>query len=158
MITTDQYMYLKNHPSFNQLSVEHFDQLAKEIRFRRIPKGQVIFYAEDKRDYLFVIGKGMLGFSSMMRRTLTATWITFGRAVHFLLEICFRTRPTIIRPLPSRTWSSLLFLWLFMKSIPCAIRGNWSISIENCPISCVFRSCVCAMPWCQRPVVEWFRS
>ncbi|MGQ7371676.1 hypothetical protein ACTGWK_00570 [Streptococcus suis] len=73
MITTDQYMYLKNHPSFNQLSVEHFDQLAKEIRFRKIPKGQVIFYAEDKRDYLFVIGKGMLGFSSMMRRTLTAT-------------------------------------------------------------------------------------
>lgn len=58
MITTDQYMYLKNHPSFNQLSVEHFDQLAKEIRFRKIPKGQVIFYAEDKRDYLFVIGKG----------------------------------------------------------------------------------------------------
>ncbi|WP_105110554.1 Crp/Fnr family transcriptional regulator [Streptococcus suis] len=58
MITTDQYMYLKNHPSFNQLSVEHFDQLAKEIRFRKIPKGQIIFYAEDKRDYLFVIGKG----------------------------------------------------------------------------------------------------
>ncbi|MGT2754310.1 Crp/Fnr family transcriptional regulator [Streptococcus ovis] len=58
MIDKEQYLYLRNHPAFSQLSIEHFDQLAKEIRFRRIPRDQVFFFAGDKRDYLFVLQKG----------------------------------------------------------------------------------------------------
>ncbi|WP_153049022.1 cyclic nucleotide-binding domain-containing protein, partial [Streptococcus suis] len=35
-----------------------FDQLARHVRFRKVPKGQIFFYADDPRDYLFVLIKG----------------------------------------------------------------------------------------------------
>lgn len=58
MINKEHYQFLKKHPSFSCLPVEDFDQLAREIRFRKIPKGQIFFYAGDKREYLFVLLKG----------------------------------------------------------------------------------------------------
>ncbi len=58
MINREHYQFLKEHPSFRRLPVEQFDRLAREIRFRKIPKGQVFFYAGDRRDYLFVLWKG----------------------------------------------------------------------------------------------------
>lgn len=58
MITKDQYRFLKEHPSFEHLPVEYFDQIAQKTRFRKIAKGQIFFYAGDKRDYLFVLAKG----------------------------------------------------------------------------------------------------
>lgn len=58
MINKDQYYFLRHHPAFTYLSIEHFDQLAKDIRFRKIPKDQVFFFAGDKRDHLFVLEKG----------------------------------------------------------------------------------------------------
>lgn len=58
MINREHYQFLKEHPSFRRLPVEQFDCLAREIRFRKIPKGQVFFYAGDRRDYLFVLLKG----------------------------------------------------------------------------------------------------
>ena len=58
MITREQYQFLKNHPSFEHLPVEYFDQIAKKTRFRKIPKGQIFFYAGDRREYLFVLFKG----------------------------------------------------------------------------------------------------
>ncbi|HRK76227.1 MAG TPA: hypothetical protein PLD31_03560 [Streptococcus parasuis] len=54
MISNEQYDYLKTHQTFAQLTREAFDQLARHIRFRKIAKGQVIFYAQDPRDYFFV--------------------------------------------------------------------------------------------------------
>lgn len=58
MISKEQYDYLRKHPTFEQLTRDGFDQLAKHIRFRKISKGQIFFYAEDPRDYLFVLYKG----------------------------------------------------------------------------------------------------
>ncbi|HEM3555596.1 Crp/Fnr family transcriptional regulator [Streptococcus suis] len=58
MISNEQYDYLRAHPTFERLTRDSFDQLAKHIRFRKIPKGQIFFYAEDPRDYLFVLYKG----------------------------------------------------------------------------------------------------
>ena len=53
MISNEQYDYLKTHQTFAQLTREDFDQLAGHIRFRKIAKGQVIFYAQDPRDYFW---------------------------------------------------------------------------------------------------------
>ncbi|HFU4058791.1 TPA: Crp/Fnr family transcriptional regulator [Streptococcus suis] len=58
MISREQYSYLRNHPTFENLNRDSFDQLAKHIRFRKVPKGQIFFYAQDPRDYLFVLQKG----------------------------------------------------------------------------------------------------
>ena len=58
MISNEQYDYLKTHQTFAQLTREAFDQLARHIRFRKIAKGQVIFYAQDPRDYFFVLSRG----------------------------------------------------------------------------------------------------
>lgn len=58
MINKEQYDYLNRHQTFEQLTREAFDQLARHVRFRKIAKGQVIFYAQDPRDYLIVLSKG----------------------------------------------------------------------------------------------------
>lgn len=58
MITNEQYNFLRNHPAFENFSRESFDQLARHVRFRKVPKGQIFFYADDPRDYLFVLYKG----------------------------------------------------------------------------------------------------
>ncbi|MGT2911217.1 Crp/Fnr family transcriptional regulator [Streptococcus cameli] len=58
MISKEQYYFLRNHPSLQSLSIEDFDQLAKEVRFRKISKDQVFFFAGDNRDYLFILQKG----------------------------------------------------------------------------------------------------
>lgn len=58
MISKEQYFFLRNHPAFACFSIDQFDQIAKEARFRTIPKDQVFFFAGDKREYLFVLQKG----------------------------------------------------------------------------------------------------
>lgn len=58
MINRDQYQFLRNHPSFQHFPIEHFDQIAKEIRFRKIHKDQIFFFGGDKREYLFVLSNG----------------------------------------------------------------------------------------------------
>ncbi|MBY5033946.1 Crp/Fnr family transcriptional regulator [Streptococcus gallolyticus] len=58
MITKEQYRYLRNNPIFQHFPVEHFDQIAKEIRFRKVSKGQIFFFGGDRRDYLFVLFHG----------------------------------------------------------------------------------------------------
>ena len=57
IISNEQYDYLKTHQTFAQLTREASDQLARHIRFRKIAKGQVIFYAQDPRDYFFVYNR-----------------------------------------------------------------------------------------------------
>ena len=58
MIDKDQYQFIKEHPAFKQLPVDTLDKLATEIHFRKIPKGQIIFFEGDRRDRLFLIYKG----------------------------------------------------------------------------------------------------
>ncbi|MDW8749955.1 Crp/Fnr family transcriptional regulator [Streptococcus suis] len=58
MISNEQYDYLRNHPAFEHLSQEAFNQLAQHVRFRKISKGQIFFYAEDPRDSLVVLYRG----------------------------------------------------------------------------------------------------
>ena len=53
MISNEKFDYLKTHQTFAQLTREDFDQLARHIRFRKIAKEQVIFYAQDPRDYFW---------------------------------------------------------------------------------------------------------
>ena len=53
MISNEQYDYLKTHKTFAQLTREAIDQLARHIPFRKIAKGQVIFYALDPSDYFW---------------------------------------------------------------------------------------------------------
>ncbi|HEL2382778.1 TPA: Crp/Fnr family transcriptional regulator [Streptococcus suis] len=58
MITNEQYHFLRNHPAFENLTRESFDQIASYVRFRKIPKGQIFFYADDPRDNFYVLLKG----------------------------------------------------------------------------------------------------
>lgn len=58
MIDKEQYRFLRNHPAFQHFPVEHFDQLARDIRFRKIARDQIFFFGGDKRDHLFVLAKG----------------------------------------------------------------------------------------------------
>ena len=38
--------------------MELFDKLAVEIQYRKIPKGQIIFFAGDRRERLFLLSQG----------------------------------------------------------------------------------------------------
>ena len=58
MITKEDYQLLRSHPAFSELPVELFDKLAVEIHARDIPKGQILFYAGDKRERIFLLAKG----------------------------------------------------------------------------------------------------
>ncbi len=58
MITKDDYQLLRLHPAFSAIPVELFDKLAVEIHARDIPKGQILFFAGDKRDRIFLLEKG----------------------------------------------------------------------------------------------------
>ena len=58
MITKEDYQLLRSHPAFSALPVELFDKLAVEIHARDIQKGQILFYAGDKRDRIFLLSKG----------------------------------------------------------------------------------------------------
>lgn len=53
MINKEHYRYIREHPAFENLPVEHFDKIAVEIQFRKVPKGQIIFFSGDKRERLF---------------------------------------------------------------------------------------------------------
>lgn len=53
MITKEDYQLLRSHPAFSALPVELFDKLAVEIHARDIPKGQILFYAGDRRERIF---------------------------------------------------------------------------------------------------------
>lgn len=58
MISKEQYYFLREQPAFKQFTIDQFDQLAREARFRSIPKDQLFFFAGDKRDHLYVLQKG----------------------------------------------------------------------------------------------------
>ena len=58
MITKEDYQLVRSHPAFSALPVELFDKLAVEIHARDIQKGQILFYAGDKRDRIFLLSKG----------------------------------------------------------------------------------------------------
>ena len=58
MITKEDYQLLRSHPAFSALPVELFDKLAVEIHARDIPKGQILFYAGDRRERIFLLTKG----------------------------------------------------------------------------------------------------
>ncbi len=58
MINKEHYRYIREHPAFKNLPVEFFDKIAVEIQFRKVPKGQIIFFSGDKRERLFLIYKG----------------------------------------------------------------------------------------------------
>ena len=58
MITKEHYQYIRQHPAFVHLPVELFDKLAVEIQYRKIPKGQIIFFAGDRRERLFLLSQG----------------------------------------------------------------------------------------------------
>ncbi len=58
MITKEDYQLLRSHPAFSALPVELFDKLAVEIHARDIPKGQILFYAGDRRERIFLLAKG----------------------------------------------------------------------------------------------------
>ena len=58
MINKEQYQFIRRHAAFEHLPVEYVDKIATEIQFRKIPKGQIVFFAGDKRDRLFLIYKG----------------------------------------------------------------------------------------------------
>ena len=60
MITKEDYQLLRLHPAFSALPVELFDKLAVEIHARDIPKGQILFFAGDKRDRIFLLVEGFV--------------------------------------------------------------------------------------------------
>ena len=58
MINKEHYQFIRQHPAFENLPVESFDKLAIEIQFHKVPKGQIIFFAGDRRDRLFLLYDG----------------------------------------------------------------------------------------------------
>ena len=58
MITKEAYQLIRSHPAFAAIPVEKFDKLAVEIHHREIPKGQIIFFARDRRDRIFLLQEG----------------------------------------------------------------------------------------------------
>ena len=58
MITKEAYQLIRSHPAFAAIPVEKFDKLAVEIHHREIPKGQIIFFAGDRRDRIFLLQEG----------------------------------------------------------------------------------------------------
>lgn len=53
MINKEHYQIIRQHPAFAHFPVEIFDKIAIEIQFRKIPKGQIIFFSGDRRDPSF---------------------------------------------------------------------------------------------------------
>ena len=49
MINKEHYRYIREHPAFKNLPVEYFDKIAVEIQFRKVPKGQIIFFSGDEQ-------------------------------------------------------------------------------------------------------------
>ena len=60
MITKEDYQLLRLHPAFSALPVELFDKLAVEIHARDIPKGQILFFAGDRRDRILLLVEGFV--------------------------------------------------------------------------------------------------
>ena len=60
MITKEDYQLLRSHPAFSALPVELFDKLAVEIHARDIPKGQILFFAGDRRDRILLLVEGFV--------------------------------------------------------------------------------------------------
>ena len=58
MITKEDYQLIRSHPAFSEIPVEKFDKLAVELHYREIPKGQILFFAGDKRDRIFLVVEG----------------------------------------------------------------------------------------------------
>ena len=58
MINKEHYQIIRQHPAFAHFPVEIFDKIAIEIQFRKIPKGQIIFFSGDRRDRLFLLHRG----------------------------------------------------------------------------------------------------
>lgn len=58
MISKEQYQFIRRHQAFANLPVELFDKLAVEIQYRKIPKGQILFFAGDRREKLFLLVEG----------------------------------------------------------------------------------------------------
>ena len=55
MINKEHYQIIRRHPAFAHFPVEIFDKIAIEIQFRKIPKGQIIFFSGDR---LFLLHRG----------------------------------------------------------------------------------------------------
>lgn len=60
MINKEQYLYIKNNPAFLHFSVEEFDEIAANIVFRTVPKGQILFFDDEERENLYLIHKGFV--------------------------------------------------------------------------------------------------
>lgn len=60
MISTTDYYKIKNHNLFKEFTVEQFDGLAKHIKKRKIPRDQIVAFADDKREHLFFVDTGFL--------------------------------------------------------------------------------------------------
>ena len=75
MITKEDYQLLRSHPAFSALPVELFDKLAVEIHARDIPKGQILFYAGDRRERIFLWQKALPVLSNLIRLTNSPIWI-----------------------------------------------------------------------------------
>ena len=75
MITKEDYQLVRSHPAFSALPVELFDKLAVEIHARDIQKGQILFYAGDKRDRIFLLSKALLALSNSIRLINFPIWI-----------------------------------------------------------------------------------
>ncbi len=72
MIRKEDYQYIRNLNDFRYLSIEQFDQLVSQMEFRYAKKGQILFFAGDKRDKLFL---GMSGYFKVERMDETGNFI-----------------------------------------------------------------------------------
>lgn len=75
MINKEHYQIIRRHPAFAHFPVEIFDKIAIEIQFRKIPKGQIIFFSGDRRDRLSSCIEAMFVSNSMIQLILFLIWI-----------------------------------------------------------------------------------
>ena len=60
MIQKEDYILLKQHPALALFSIEDFEKIASEVKLRKISKGQILFFEDDRRDRFFLLKKGYI--------------------------------------------------------------------------------------------------
>ena len=99
MITKEDYQLIRSHPAFSEIPVEKFDKLAVEIHYREIPKGQILFFAGDKRDRIFLV-VAMSALRSLILQTPSRIWITLKKELSSHTVVCLQIQLITIQPLP----------------------------------------------------------
>ena len=145
MITKEHYQFIRQHPAFVNLPVELFDKLAVEIQYRKIPKGQIIFFAGDRRERLFLLSQGYVRIEQY-DSTDTFSYMDYVKKDSvFPYGGMFFDECSIIQPALSPMSNISPFLLICSKNILRRVWISFCLLPSGCRKSWNFRNFVCVM-------------